>query len=106
MGAIIEESKALGSSLEQSERQLNTELARKSKTKPVQAKIEQFTSDIKEFKANHEVLVSFMEDIFARIFNHRYRDVEAHIRQLCLSTLGIFQIFDFAKNLLDCICVR
>ena len=86
--SLIDIAKMVQMDLENTERQLETEL-KKGQAKRAFAKVERLQSKQKELRSNLDGhLTDYMSKIFSGLFVHRYRDCRAEIRSICIQELG------------------
>merc|ERR1719192_938424 len=86
--SLIDIAKMAQMDLENTERQLETEL-KKGQAKRAFAKVERLQNKQKELRSNLEgFLHDFMNQIFSGLFVHRYRDCRPEIRSICIQELG------------------
>ena len=100
--SLIDIAKMAQMDLENTERQLETEL-KKGQAKRAFAKVERLQNKQKELRSNLEgFLHDFMNQIFSGLFVHRYRDCRPEIRSICIQELGEFEInFIFLRRTMN-----
>lgn len=87
MTALVDVLLALSIAKDANQRQYNNE-KQKSQPKRAQDRIELLTQKKKELEENEEEIQNFINFIFKAVFIHRYRDVCADIRCICINEIG------------------
>ncbi|KAM5173097.1 cohesin subunit SA-3 isoform 2-T2 [Mantella aurantiaca] len=89
MSGMVKVAKELTHHIETSKRQLDVEKA-KSPQKRAPERLESLHEKIKELSSYLEDVGNMMNTLFKGVFVHRYRDVHADVRALCIEELGIW----------------
>ncbi|KAM9312126.1 cohesin subunit SA-3 [Gastrophryne carolinensis] len=89
MSALVKVAKDLTHHIETSRRQLDTECT-KSPEKRAPGRVESLQEKIQELTSYIGDVGNMMNNLFKGVFIHRFRDVHADIRALCMVELGIW----------------
>lgn len=87
MTALVDILLALSIAKDANQRQYNNE-KQKAQPKRAQERIEMLMQKKKEIEENQEEMQNFINFIFKAVFIHRYRDVCADIRCICINEIG------------------
>ncbi|XP_063786969.1 cohesin subunit SA-3 isoform X2 [Pseudophryne corroboree] len=89
MTGLVRVAKNLRTHLDTSQRQFNAERA-KSPEKRAPERIEALVEKVREIHSHLEEIGNMMNGLFKGVFVHRYRDVHADVRALCIEELGVW----------------
>ncbi|XP_073478990.1 cohesin subunit SA-3 [Aquarana catesbeiana] len=89
MTGMVKVAKELTHHIDTSKRQLDVERA-KSPENRAPERLENLREKIQELGSNLEDVDNMMNSLFKGVFVHRYRDVHADVRALCIEELGIW----------------
>ncbi|XP_072254984.1 cohesin subunit SA-3 [Pyxicephalus adspersus] len=89
MTGLVKVAKQLTHHIDTSKRQLDVERA-KSPEKRAPERLENLHEKMKELSSYLEEVGNMMNSLFKGVFVHRYRDVHADVRALCMKELGIW----------------